>query len=844
MKDKQSRGSHFWKATAAETDAPFIDASEAAGLAKARQTPSTITAREEAESNSRWARARLSAKLRGPVSLGEVVSLGLGAAAFAAFINYELPGQEDSDHPTRAGNLRGFEDFAAQKATMQAQGHTAKNFTWTIPTTEAGTDSGEGLQVARGSSFVPATLLRPLGDSDGLIPRTPLDGVTLLANRSWDVSPLGKASPLLDAAAMQTDTSRMLNSVDLVIAAADMVTLEQAGVEPSQAGMKLPDSTTPAARMSQGVTGEVMHTTSTDPNPIEAKQADRPWDAAAGQGRAVPAALKAEVDPVGRQPASPSSQTADAAAGKEPSGFAHKIGGGQSGGKAIEAQPEVWSTAAAGPTYAAKELGAVTATKGATDRTEATKAVSDLKIDNKRSDDASEQAAASTGTKFLATPSQLGRDADAPSVGAEVEQAASPTVTPAASGSGARTVPGASDKAVMPTAVPDKSVPAIKSTDQPGDLAKPTRALDAMTEMAKADHGQNAEALGQAGTSADTDAAVPPGKLRASTDHTKTLESMARVDAAAAQDEVSHAIHADMKSDHGMHNKAVIMDAVLSGTIPAGKTKLEQPHDQLDYAKLLNIHIVTDPGTGNKAKALPHTSIDVQPLAKAGADKSDSPAGHGKASGIIGQAEASDAAGTQPKISHDQSSDSIAQVRMGADTRATVTSVQDKHGDVTKHAKATGSGDKDVSAITAQEHATESQFNVGTGRAPSAEALSQAVASDTSGVSFALGKAKKDQSDDTTPPVSGAAPSGHAAMKASSQTGETDRFEFAGKEITSLPDTSAETKFHGDLSLLHQEKASPDWSADLARPIADDRSTGTFFDADHQTLSNTDLMIL
>jgi hypothetical protein len=765
MKDKQSRGIHFWKLTTAETDASFIDASESAGLAKARPTPSTITAREDAESNIRWARARLSAKLRGPVSLGEVVSLGLGAAAFAAFINYELPGQDESDHPTRGGNSRGFDDFAAQTAAMQAQEYTAKNFTWNDPTTEAGTDSGEGLQIARGSSFVPATLLRPLGDGDGLIPHTPLDGVTLLANRSWDVSPLGKAGPLLDVAAIQTDTSRMLNSVDIVVAAAGMVTLEQAYVEPSRAGMKLPDSTTSAAKTSQGVTGEVMHTTtSTNPAPLEAKQADKPWDAAAGQVRAVPAALKAEVDPTGRQPVSPSSQTADAAAGKEPPGSAQKMGGSESSGNAIEAQPKVWSTAAVGPTYAAKKLDAVTATKGATDRAEAPKAVSELKIDNKRSDNAPEQAAASTGTKFLAVPSQAGRD--------------------------------------------------------------------------------NAEALNQAGTSANTDAAVPSGKLRTSTDHTKTPDSMAKVEAVATQDEVSHAVRADMRSDHGMHNKAVIMNAVLNGTAPAEETGLEQPHDQLDHAKILNIHIVTDPGTGNKAKALSHTSNDVQLLAKASADQSDIPVGHGKASGIIGQAEASDAGGTQPKISHDQSSDSIAQVRMGADTRATITPVQDKRGDVAKHGKAADGADRDVLAITEQEHATESQINVGTGRAPGAEALSQAVASDTPGVNFALGKAKKDQSDDTTPPVSGAAPPVHAATKASGQAGETDRFEFAGREVISSPNTSDAGKFHGEFSLLNQEKTSPDWSADLTHPVVDDRSPGAFFDGDYHTLANTDLVIL
>jgi hypothetical protein len=829
MRNKRSRNHQFWKWTVAEIDASFIEPTEASGLSKPRPPLSPITAREDAESNARWARAQLSAKLRGPVSLGEIISLGVGAAAFSAFINYKQPGQDNGEHFTRNGNSQEPENSAAQRVAMPVQGHAPKDSTGINPTMEAGVKSDEGLQIARGSSFVPTILLRPNDDNGDLIPYMPLDHGFSPANRNWDVSLLGKAGLLLKAVANQNDVNQILNNVDIVVAAAEAVSLDQVGATPAQARTELPESTAPEAKTLREDVSELVRitTTLTDPNPFEAKQANRPWDLPADQVRPGPIAMKMEVDPTGWQTASASSQATDVAS-KEPHGPAQEMGGSEPGDKASGAQPKVWSSAAAGPTPASKGLDAAATTKGTIDQTGAPKAVAELKISNKQSDNAPE-VATFNGTKFLATSNLPNKDTDAPRVVPEVDQAANPTVTP--------------------STVPEILTLVKKSADQPGNITKPLEASDSIIELASAGYGPNAESLGQAGMLADVTVAPLLGKLHASTNHTKVLDSAANVEAVANQVELSHATHAELKNNHVMHDKIIMTDGAIGGTTTGKKDSQRQPDDHFGHTKPLNFQIAADPDVSNKAKSLLSTSDNApfsektSVLEKVDVDQSGSPLDYSGASRIISQAEKSDAAPVQPKINQVQSSDSITQVGMGADTRATTTSAQNKLNGIVKLAKATDGADTED--LVGTEHAAASRAAMGTSSASSSKTPSQAGTPDSLGANPAQNIAKKDQDDATTPPGPGEAQLLHAATKVLNPTIQPDRFEFVGREImSSLNDADHVAEAHATFPTLYQETTLSDWPTGSIPSTVDDRSIGTLVEGDHRSVSDADLVIL
>ena len=85
-------GANFWRRAAAEVDASLLGVKRYAPAPRRGPAVSTISAREEADSNLRWARVQRREKLRGPVTITETLSLGLGAAALAAYASHGIPG--------------------------------------------------------------------------------------------------------------------------------------------------------------------------------------------------------------------------------------------------------------------------------------------------------------------------------------------------------------------------------------------------------------------------------------------------------------------------------------------------------------------------------------------------------------------------------------------------------------------------------------------------------------------------------------------------------------------------------------------------------------------------------
>ena len=91
MGANQHGGANFWRRAAAEVDASFLDVKRIRPGPRRGPAVSTISAREEADSNLRWARVQRREKLRGPVTITETLSLGLGAAALAAYASHGIP---------------------------------------------------------------------------------------------------------------------------------------------------------------------------------------------------------------------------------------------------------------------------------------------------------------------------------------------------------------------------------------------------------------------------------------------------------------------------------------------------------------------------------------------------------------------------------------------------------------------------------------------------------------------------------------------------------------------------------------------------------------------------------
>ena len=94
---KPARGCQLLRRAAAEVDASFLDVNEYAPAPRRGPAVSTISAREEADSNLRWARVQRREKLRGPVTITETLSLGLGAAALAAYASHGIPRRDRYD---------------------------------------------------------------------------------------------------------------------------------------------------------------------------------------------------------------------------------------------------------------------------------------------------------------------------------------------------------------------------------------------------------------------------------------------------------------------------------------------------------------------------------------------------------------------------------------------------------------------------------------------------------------------------------------------------------------------------------------------------------------------------
>ncbi len=331
MRTNQQPSARFWRRSAAENDAPFLDDVDQARASRSRPaaaTPAaTLTEREEAESNVRWARAQLQQKMRGPVTFGETMSLGLGAAAFTAFINQEQPRRYAADASTITDSFYQARSLVAQEIASALGAHIAADLMAAGKAAEPGSAESNNRRAARGTTIIPTTVLRPGGEVDGANPGTTAPGIASLLSRGQDASQLGKAVSPIDAgggiAAIQGFAAAVIGDADL---AAATLTDEWAVTPQDQAKANAPDNA--AAKASQNPGDMVGHVAApTNAASSEAKPAikavaetESHYDAPAIAAKAEAAAPTANRAPASTSPANAEAPLSSHASGGESTG--------------------------------------------------------------------------------------------------------------------------------------------------------------------------------------------------------------------------------------------------------------------------------------------------------------------------------------------------------------------------------------------------------------------------------------------------------------------------------------------------------------------------------------------
>ena len=312
MGANQHGGANFWRRAAAEVDASFLDVNEYAPAPRRGPAVSTISAREEADSNLRWARVQRREKLRGPVTITETLSLGLGAAALAAYASHGIPRRDRYD--TVDFNSPASDDKAAVSdarpaapgdsgAATEARATEAPASTGS--TAEAGETIGGGgfggRRAPRGTTFIPTTILRPAGETDGLAWSKAPAGPSPFAARVTDAASAAKAGPLPDIGfgmtAAHVAAAQIIAEVDMAAVAAPYAAQHQAAAEPQQA--KAPDGLAATAKAADPGSGAI-HAA---PRPELAAAEVKPTESQPDLAAAPPKAAQAPAGPTSHEAA-------------------------------------------------------------------------------------------------------------------------------------------------------------------------------------------------------------------------------------------------------------------------------------------------------------------------------------------------------------------------------------------------------------------------------------------------------------------------------------------------------------------------------------------------------------
>lgn len=296
METAKGLKARFWSRSGSEPDVSFleeVDRAEAARHRPAAPSPSRLTEREEAESHARWNRAKLKEKFRGPVTPGETLALGLGAATLAAFLEHQPP-RHGPDASTLSGASSGKDAEAAQREAAAAEG-VAEATPAQFAQAESGYLNFNERKPVRGSSgSPPATTQRADGGGEGLgAPAAPAS-LSALPGRGQDTLTVAMPAAALDSWA------GTVVAQDLATAARPQEAAQAAGAHPEvTAGLKMAAPATASQKPAEPTASEARLAARTEtPTDPEATIAKVEVAAAAPRDQASAPAQASEVAPI------------------------------------------------------------------------------------------------------------------------------------------------------------------------------------------------------------------------------------------------------------------------------------------------------------------------------------------------------------------------------------------------------------------------------------------------------------------------------------------------------------------------------------------------------------------